>query len=191
MKNLRKSFNTTVCAGRVLGAPRKTEKGYYVTLGDGKEKQDFFFMNNERTNWHDVMPKLKIEDGKYIAIVGSEGKDKGYFGNQILFAGSMANIYNPDKKETGAIAYFGNIGNVEVKDGRVNASLPVRNGQETNWVKCTFANNEHIKLAEQAEKFLGKGDLVLVIGSPINEQYNSTWVNSFNLIKKKTAPKAE
>lgn len=192
MKNLRKSFNSTICAGRVLGSPRKTEKGYYVTLGDGKEKADFFFMNNEKVNWHTTMPKLKLEDGKYIAIVGSESKDgKSHFGNKILFPNTTAPIYNPEKREVGAVVYFGNLGNIERKDDKVQTSLPVRDGQETTWLRGTFADNEHVQLATQAEKFLGKGDLILVIGSPINEQYNSTWVNSFNLIKKKTAPKSE
>lgn len=191
MKNLTKSYNTTIAAGRVLGEPRKTEKGYYVTLGDGKEKIDFFFMNNEKVNWHDRMPKLKLKDGAFIAILGTQSKDKGYFGSQILYGGQTATVYNPTKKEVGAVVYFGNVGKVERREDKVNLSLPVRNGEDTNWLKGTCQNNEKFKLADNAEKFLGTGDLVLVVGSPINEQYNSTWVNSFNLIKKKTAPKSE
>jgi hypothetical protein len=190
MKQMTKQFNTVIASGRVLGAPRKTEKGYFITLGDGKEKADFFFMNNEKVNWHTTMPKLKLEDGKYIAIVGSESKDgKSYFANKILFPNATAPIYNPTKKEVGAVVYFGNVGKIERREDKVNLSLPVRDGQETKWLKGTCQNNEKFKLADNAEKFLGTGDLVLVIGSPINEQYNSTWVNSFNLIKKKTTTK--
>jgi hypothetical protein len=56
MKQMTKQFNTVIASGRVLGAPRKTENGYFITVGDGKEKADFFFMNNEKVNWHTTMP---------------------------------------------------------------------------------------------------------------------------------------
>jgi single-stranded DNA-binding protein len=78
-----------------------------------------------------------------------------------------------------------------MKDGRYQASMAIGKKDDPTWVKVTFGDNEKVKHATQAEKYLNKGDLVLIVGSPINEQYNSTWVQSFSLIKKKTAPKAE
>lgn len=148
--------------------PMKTEKatGFVAVIGEGDDAVSIAFFDNDKVSYTDRLEKSGIKKtlNKPIMIEYTEvGKiNRGF---RWEYAGSKL-----DLNENTSI-FFARVGSIkEGAKGQAQISVPVRkNKDETDWYNLSAWNREPneekgIKannLADNAKKYLKKGDLVV------------------------------
>ena len=148
--------------------PMKSEKatGFVAVIGEGDDAVSVAFFDNDKVSYTDRLEKSGIKKtlNKPIMIEYTEvGKiNRGF---RWEYAGSMLNL------DENTAVFFARVGSIkDGAKGQAQISVPVRkNKDETDWYNLSAWNREPneekgIKannLADNAKKYLKKGDLVV------------------------------
>lgn len=171
-----KKKGVTYAAG-ILGGINEVNsekaQGVVITLNGDKKSSPFKagFFNNAKSNWKTKTQKAKLENsvGKPICLKVKETGNLN-LGYDFYYPGTRI---SRDEK---ADIYFCRIGGIKRgARGQTVLSLPVIiKGKETEWVTVSFWNSDDgtLAVADNAYKYLKKGDAVMIVASKVRELEN-------------------